>query len=285
MEAIHAMSNKDLLAFLFPDRPFFGGGTVGIQGARVRHVFMSAAVSLKATETPSLSILEVGSWTGSSTLTWCEAIDTYAAGLGSVLCVDPWIAEISSAQTGEGTSYRLMQSMAKLDFAYDMFRHNIRFTSPDVPVHHMRGKAADILPYLKDDGFDIMFIDGDHSYDGALLDIRAAKRLVKPGGFICGDDLELQGSECDLAVLRANAAVDCITFPDTGKFCHPGVTLAVHEEFGDVSAYFGFWIMRKLSDGRFEKVALLDQKPFIPQHFSEEERADARQALQDAGLT
>lgn len=35
---------------------------------------------------------------------------------------------------------------------------------------------------------DMVFIDADHSYLGVRRDIETAKRLVKPGGMICGHD-------------------------------------------------------------------------------------------------
>jgi hypothetical protein len=95
-----------------------------------------------------------------------------------------------------------MESMSNLDFSYDIFQHNIGFTPQGVHVNHMRGKSEDILPYLMDNDFDIMYIDGNHSYENVLFDIRSAKRLVKIGGFICGDDLEAQGSECDLNIIK-----------------------------------------------------------------------------------
>ncbi len=36
--------------------------------------------------------------------------------------------------------------------------------------------------------FDVVFIDGDHSYEGCLGDLRATLPLVKPGGKIIGHD-------------------------------------------------------------------------------------------------
>lgn len=279
------MSNKKFLEFLFPDQPFFEGATDGIQGAPICHIFMSAAVSLKATESSSLSILEVGSWTGSSTLTWCEALKTYCLESGKILCVDPWISYFSSEQREQGSQYKLMAAMANLDFTYDIFQHNINFISPNVKVDHMRGKSDDILPYLKDNQFDLMYIDGDHSYKNSLFDIQSAKRLVKVGGFICGDDLEVQGSECDLNFIRDNSAIDYVEIPELGRACHPGVTLSVHEEFGEVSAYSGFWIMRKTSETTFEKVPLLNQKSFIPQHFPNDARQKVQERLKALGLT
>jgi len=279
------MSNRHVLNFLFPDQPYFGGATAGIQGEYVRHVFMSAAISLKAAEESSLSILEIGSWTGASTLTWCMAMDTYCRDSGKILCVDPWSPYFSEEQANQGPHYRIMKQMAGLDIAYDLFQHNVNFAPSDVDVNHMRGKSTDILPYLQDQSFDVLYIDGDHAYESALFDIRAAKRLVKTGGFICGDDLEVQGIECDLDFIRDNLTFDLVTVPELDRYCHPGVTMAVHEEFGQVSAYHGFWIMRKTADDVFEPVSLIGQKSFIPTHFSEDQKEEVRQSLAKIGMS
>lgn len=44
---------------------------------------------------------------------------------------------------------------------------------------------SDVIPPKK---YDLVFIDGDHSYDGVSKDIEAAKDYVKEGGVIAGDD-------------------------------------------------------------------------------------------------
>lgn len=36
--------------------------------------------------------------------------------------------------------------------------------------------------------FDLVFVDGDHTYENALADLRAWWPLVRPGGIMCGDD-------------------------------------------------------------------------------------------------
>jgi cephalosporin hydroxylase len=38
----------------------------------------------------------------------------------------------------------------------------------------------------------MVFIDGDHAYSSVARDIRDYAPLVVDGGYICGDDLELQ---------------------------------------------------------------------------------------------
>ena len=87
------MSIKLMLSSLFSDGPYFGGMTEGLQGfplGAIRHAFMMGTIHKKAQSNAQLKMLEVGSWTGSSALTWSEAIAKYCSGGGSILCVDPW---------------------------------------------------------------------------------------------------------------------------------------------------------------------------------------------------
>ena len=57
-------------------------------------------------------------------------------------------------------------------------------------VHPFAGKCSEVLPQLKDSSFDFVFIDADHRMTPFLADLNEARRLVKPGGIICGDDCE-----------------------------------------------------------------------------------------------
>ena len=54
---------------------------------------------------------------------------------------------------------------------------------------------------------DWIYVDGDHSYEGCISDLKTAKEIVKPGGLIMGDDFG---------------------WPDA-KWQKPGVTKAVKE--------------------------------------------------------
>lgn len=52
---------------------------------------------------------------------------------------------------------------------------------------------------LPDKSLDFVFIDGDHSYEGCLADMRAYWPKVKPGGLFCGHDCidPVPGSDLD----------------------------------------------------------------------------------------
>ncbi len=57
-------------------------------------------------------------------------------------------------------------------------------------VKLLRGFSNDpqIIEEVQDWSFDVIYIDGDHSYDGCLADIAHYAPLVKKGGFLCMDD-------------------------------------------------------------------------------------------------
>jgi SAM-dependent methyltransferase len=55
-----------------------------------------------------------------------------------------------------------------------------------VSIH--QGSSQEMLAPLPDDHFDWIYIDGDHSYEGASGDARVAAVKVKPGGYLVFND-------------------------------------------------------------------------------------------------
>ena len=74
-----------------------------------------------------------------------------------------------------------------------------------------------------------------------------------PGGLICGDDLEIQFHEAHIDESHRSRFIDYVEDNDVG-FYHPGVTLAVYDVFGEVSSFGGFWVMRKITNGKHKLV-------------------------------
>ena len=259
--------SQAILMELFPDRPCFVGRTYGIQGVPVRHVFMTGAVDWLSKLRPGpIKILEIGSWIGSSALTWSQALDVLCPEKGEILCVDPWDAYFSESDVEKKDLYRAMNQLGRSGLAYDLFLHNISFAAKSVRINHFRGKSRDCLPYLADASFDLIYIDGSHYVEDVTYDLERSHRLLKPGGLMCGDDLELQFMECDQEFTMNSDRVDYVRDPRTGKSFHPGVTLAVHRFFGEVSAAAGFWAMHKTDQG-YEKVTMDNIAMLIPAHF------------------
>lgn len=104
------------------------------------------------------SVLEIGCFRGVSTEFWLLHC-------ARVVAVDPW--------EDPGIHRQFQQRCG----GYPALE-KIRGTSPTA--------IADLAP----PSFDLVYIDGDHSYEAVLLDVRAAIGLVRDGGFIGGHDYE-----------------------------------------------------------------------------------------------
>jgi predicted O-methyltransferase YrrM len=273
------MSYRPALEFLFPERPFFGGSTFGAQTHVVHHLTMTALVAMVAAAERPIRVLEVGSWLGFSALTWCHAVDRLSPKGGAVLCVDSWDPYFHDIDmtTGSG-AYGNMNAMSKLGLSYDLFLHNMTFRAKGVEWSHMRGKSADVLPYLKPEQFDIVYLDGSHYYEDVKRDLQNTIGLVRDGGFLCGDDLNVQLHELDEATVRDKLQEDCYVDPATNAFYHPGVTLAVGERFGPVFEVAGFWGMRR-AGAQFERFMPEKLPITIPDHFDADQRRDAGRLL------
>jgi predicted O-methyltransferase YrrM len=51
------------------------------------------------------------------------------------------------------------------------------------------GDSTEMIPLFKDDIFDLIWIDGDHRYEGVKKDILNSIPKLKDGGILCGHDL------------------------------------------------------------------------------------------------
>jgi tetratricopeptide (TPR) repeat protein len=238
----------------------FFGWEAGLQGFSIRQVFMSATVYLKRGLGRPLNILEIGSFMGASALTWAQAVDQLLDGPATLLCIDPW-----DESAKESPNARMTPAF-KSGLAYKMFQTNIAALPATIKVDHIRGYSDAVLPTIADSSMDIVYIDGSHAYPHVASDVRQADRIVRPDGFVCGDDLELQREVCDETFARNNAMADYVADPRTGSMFHPGVTLAIGEFFGNVSCYEGFWIMQKTSAG-YRPVSLKDAVGVLPRHW------------------
>jgi predicted O-methyltransferase YrrM len=277
------MSYKALLNVLYPDRPLLDTQNA-ILSAPVRHVFMMGTVWHLCRESKRpLNILEVGSWFGASTLTWGEGLKRYADSKGTITCLDAWTPFLDTT-VNDSTWYMDMNRALDHDIAYQIFQHNTRTLPKGLKAQHLRGKSEDFLPMLRDETFDICFIDADHAYSAVLRDLKESMRLVKMGGILCGDDLNLQMHECDQNTAREFAEKDLVKDPKTGRNMHPGVTVAVDEILGRVSAWGGFWAMQKTPSG-WKPISLKEMPVEYPQHFGEEAMNRAKSHLADIAIS
>jgi hypothetical protein len=62
-------------------------------------------------------------------------------------------------------------------------------TDPNVQI--LKGDSSTLLSQFPDNTFDMIYIDGDHTYEGVKKDIQVAFHKVKPNGWIMGHDYEM----------------------------------------------------------------------------------------------
>lgn len=255
-------SRHTYLAALRTGTPYFGNYLAANQGNFRRHHYMDRlvkALAAKAGPNKGIDILEVGSYAGASTVIWLKALTKYCRGQGTVFCVDPWDS-LFSLDDGTGGILNEMTTALRDGSIFNLFSHNVRNSGLSEAVRIRKAFFHDIAAELESDGlrFDIVYIDGDHRRDAVHRDLTLGARLLKPGGVLCGDDLELQMGEVDPDTCAHNREKDFIEDPRTHRFYHPGVCAAVHDFFGRrrVSAWVGFWAMRRTELAGFDTVIL-----------------------------
>lgn len=116
-------------------------------------------------------ILEIGSYIGASTCCFGAALKT--TGSGKVICIDTWK---NDAMT-EGNRDTWLE-----------FLHNTAsYQDHIVPI---RGFSTDVVADVDScvTSLDLLFIDGDHSYDGVKADWESYKHFLQPGSIVVFHD-------------------------------------------------------------------------------------------------
>jgi hypothetical protein len=177
---------------------------------------------IKGIQKPFLRIAEIGSWTGKgSTKT---IIGEIQGGRGVLYCIDHW--------QGNPGVQRHSDLVAKFDML-GTFRFNVASFGGGAVVKPMVMSSKDAAGVTKDNYFDLVFIDGDHSYDQTILDINLWLPKVASAGILCGHDCEARlGGGLTKARLWPAKNTDTAEGNDLFPVVHPGVILAVDEKFG-----------------------------------------------------
>jgi len=238
--------------------PYFGPVMLGAQmwESRDPHMRKALELALAQTETDQpFRVLEIGSWAGQSSILWASEI-ARSGRQGQVFCVDPWMPFMKEGHIGGNAAVSIMDHAARRDKIFPLFWHNVKASGLTDVIHPLRGKSQDILPSLAPGSFDLIFVDGSHSFTDFMTDLTLAAPLVKESGFICGDDLEMQIDEVDPSYAETHCEKDYVTDPKTGHDYHPGVCVGISRFFQQrVSCRDGFWLTRK-SGTQWENVEI-----------------------------
>jgi predicted O-methyltransferase YrrM len=186
--------------------------------------------------------LEIGTWFGEgSTSIWAKHLKK-----GSQLfLIDNWAEYISDADKATDSAYSAMDSVHHIAINSTLKKVYGYQEMSGGEIFVLRGKASRLCRFFQPGTFDFIYIDGSHYYEEVQEDIRLAKSLIKDGGIICGDDLEVEPTAARMELARRNVHRDFIKSEEDNLSFHPGVLLAVYEHFPAVTNNAGIWAVEK----------------------------------------
>lgn len=120
--------------------------------------------------------LEVGSWEGMST---CWLLDN--------VLTDP-SAHITCIDTFEGSQENMIYSYNYIASVESRFDNNVENSGSGEKVKKIIGHSKNVLPSLRANNYDFIYIDGSHFVIDALTDAVLCWSLLKVGGLIIFDD-------------------------------------------------------------------------------------------------
>lgn len=167
--------------------------------------------------------LEIGSWYGDSTVILGQVAKAFG---GKLVCVDWWKGNQNTEQT----------LVAENDDVFRAFWERIEEEGLGDTVIPLRSESSFASRLLRPQTFNLVFIDGDHTYNGTLADIQNYAPMVAPQGLFCGHDCEGYLDDFDPAFLEEGKHADC------HETVHCGVVLAAGEMFrGNHEIVEGIW--------------------------------------------
>jgi hypothetical protein len=72
------------------------------------------------------------------------------------------------------------------------YTHLVNFSKayPNI-LSVLKGDSSTLLRTFPDNTFDMIYVDGDHTYEGVVKDLEVAYQKIKPGGWLMGHDYEM----------------------------------------------------------------------------------------------
>jgi predicted O-methyltransferase YrrM len=83
--------------------------------------------------------------------------------------------------------FRENDSQRAMDRLYSAVRDNLKTFNGRATIK--RGLSWEIANQIDDGSVDLVYIDGDHTYEAVLRDLNAWVPKIKKGGIVCGDDI------------------------------------------------------------------------------------------------
>ncbi|MEW5773908.1 MAG: class I SAM-dependent methyltransferase [Thermodesulfobacteriota bacterium] len=124
------------------------------------------------------TIVEIGSWMGLSSIVMANALLLQRNLSARIYCVDTW----------RGSQEHQDMAVVKEDRLYRKFLDNIRGAAVEQLISPIRADSPEAAVRFRDHSVDLLFVDGDHTHEGCLVDLEAWWGKVRPGGTVIGHD-------------------------------------------------------------------------------------------------
>ena len=167
-------------------------------------------------------ILEIGTFTGSSTLALLEGM----AKSGKLVTLDNFKGNEEFKRPGDNNHQQLTEVLPHW-IIWGIIQQ--RLSDQEGRYQIVYANSKDVVSWFPDDWADLIFIDGAHDYKNVKRDIREWLPKIRSGGVLAGHDYEKQLIEVPSSHLRK------VRQHDTYNGCHPGVALAARESFSDIN--------------------------------------------------
>ena len=180
------------------------------------HVLRANLKKLTRIKKRKLKVLEIGSFIGMGST---KILAEYSEKL---VCLDIWENSVDNF-----VRFRPWKTKS----FFQRFLHNTKNLNTNLLI--IKSKSKDVGEFLKDNSFDVVFIDASHRYKDISYDINLGLRLCsKKVGYLMGHDCEgsvTEGNKINFQKSKI-AHIDSVKsiFPNFTHM-HPGVILATSE--------------------------------------------------------
>ena len=167
-------------------------------------------------------IVEVGTWLGGSAIHMGHLLR--AAGLkdSCIICVDTWLGSAEHfLNAPERGHLKLINGRATF---YDDFMHNVvqhGLQDIIVPFSITSIAAVEVLRECK---FipDLIYLDGDHTERGFRADLDLYWEILRPGGYLIGDDFDWETVQANVINFAWMEKVEFTSFSNKFVIRKPG---------------------------------------------------------------
>ncbi len=124
------------------------------------------------------AIVEIGSFMGLSTILMAAALISSENAGARIYCIDTW----------EGSpEHQVLPEVSGMQM-FDVFQRNIDRAEVSSLIHPIQAMSTEVAGRFALESIDLLFVDGDHTFEGCYKDLELYYPRVKPGGRIIGHD-------------------------------------------------------------------------------------------------